>query len=41
VGNTLKEKVVKRAIKGVLPDDLHPEKLDELFDLVKAQVEYW
>jgi type I restriction enzyme R subunit len=41
VGNTLKEKVVKRAIKGVLPDDFDPEKLDELFDLVKAQVEYW
>ncbi|MFF0817585.1 type I restriction endonuclease subunit R [Rhodococcus sp. NPDC003318] len=38
VGNTMKEKVVKRAIKSVLPDDF--DRLDELFDLVKARDEY-
>lgn len=38
VGNTMKEKVVKRAIGKVLPDDF--ERLDELFDLVKARDEY-
>ncbi|MFD9663506.1 type I restriction endonuclease subunit R [Rhodococcus sp. NPDC059968] len=38
VGNTMKEKVVRRAIKSVLPDDF--DRLDELFDLVKARNEY-
>jgi type I restriction enzyme, R subunit len=40
VGNMLKERVVKRAISHVLPDDFDPRKLDALFDLVKAQDEY-
>lgn len=38
IGNSLKEKLVKRAIKSVLPDDF--DRLDELFDLVKARNEY-
>lgn len=38
VGNTMKEKVVKRAISHSLPDDF--DRLDELFDLVKARDEY-
>lgn len=38
VGNTMKEKVVKRAISRALPDDF--DRLDELFDLVKARHEY-
>lgn len=38
VGNTMKEKVVKRAITRTLPDDF--DRLDELFDLVKARDEY-
>lgn len=38
VGNTMKEKVVKRAISRTLPDDFH--RLDELFELVKARDEY-
>ncbi|WP_234840801.1 hypothetical protein [Mycobacterium tuberculosis] len=38
VGNTMKEKVVKRAIGKVLPDNF--DRLDELFDLVKARDEY-
>lgn len=38
VGNTMKEKVVKRAISRTLPDDF--DRLDELFDLVKARNEY-
>jgi type I restriction enzyme R subunit len=38
VGNTMKEKVVKRAISRTLPDDF--DRLDELFDLVKARDEY-
>ena len=38
VGNTMKEKVVKRAIGKVLPDEF--DRLDELFDLVKARDEY-
>ncbi|MEX3644272.1 type I restriction endonuclease subunit R [Mycolicibacterium porcinum] len=38
VGNTMKEKVVKRAIRRTLPDDF--DRLDELFDLVKARDEY-
>lgn len=38
IGNPLKEKVVKRAIKRVLPADF--DQLDELFDLVKARNEY-
>ena len=38
VGNAMKEKVVKRAISRTLPDDF--DRLDELFDLVKARDEY-
>lgn len=38
VGNTMKEKLVKRAIKNALPDDF--DRLNELFDLVKARDEY-
>ncbi|MGY1632220.1 type I restriction endonuclease subunit R [Geodermatophilus sp. SYSU D01186] len=38
VGNTLKEKVVKRAIGRTLPEGF--DRLDELFDLVKARDEY-
>lgn len=38
VGNTMKEKIVKLAMKRVLPDDF--DRLDELFELVKARDEY-
>jgi type I restriction enzyme, R subunit len=38
IGNPLKEKKVKRAIAKTLPTDF--ERLDELFDLVKARHEY-
>jgi type I restriction enzyme R subunit len=38
VGNALKEKRVKRALQKVLPDGY--DRLDELFDLVKARHEY-
>lgn len=38
VGNTMKEKLVRRAIQNALPDDF--DRLDELFDLVKARDEY-
>jgi type I restriction enzyme R subunit len=38
VGNSLKEKKVKRAIRAVLPEDF--DRLDELIDLVKARNEY-
>jgi len=38
VGNALKEKKVKRAIARTLPADFG--RLDELFDLVKARLEY-
>lgn len=38
VGNPMKEKVVKRAIRNVLPDDI--DRLDDLFELVKARDEY-
>ncbi|MFM9379115.1 type I restriction endonuclease subunit R [Gordonia sp. VNK21] len=38
VGNTMKEKVVKRALRQVLPAGF--DRLDELFDLVKARDEY-
>ncbi|SHV09078.1 HsdR family type I site-specific deoxyribonuclease [Mycobacteroides abscessus subsp. abscessus] len=38
VGNAMKEKVVKRAISQTLPADF--DRLDELFDLVKARDEY-
>jgi type I restriction enzyme R subunit len=37
-GNRMKEKKVKRALRKVLPEDY--ERLDELFDLVKARNEY-
>lgn len=38
IGNPLKEKVVKRAIRRALPSDF--DRLDELFELVKARHEY-
>ena len=38
IGNRLKEKRVKRALRGALPDSY--DRLDELFDLVKARDEY-
>ncbi|OZC50774.1 restriction endonuclease subunit R [Rhodococcus sp. 06-621-2] len=38
VGNTMKEKVVKRAIARTLPDAF--DRIDELFDLVRARDEY-
>ena len=38
VGNAIKEKKVKRAIRAELPDDF--DRLDELFELVKARNEY-
>lgn len=38
IGNVMKEKRVKRALRKVLPDDY--DRLDELFDLVKARDEY-
>jgi type I restriction enzyme R subunit len=38
VGNKLKEKKVRKAIRAALPGDF--ENLDELFDLVKARDEY-
>jgi type I restriction enzyme, R subunit len=38
IGNLMKEKKVKRALRKVLPDDY--DRFDELFDLVKARDEY-
>jgi type I restriction enzyme R subunit len=38
IGNSIKERKVKRAIRRVLPQDY--ERLDELFELVKARSEY-
>jgi type I restriction enzyme R subunit len=38
IGNVMKEKKVKRALRKVLPDGY--DRLDELFDLVKARDEY-
>ena len=38
VGNALKERKVKRAIKAALPTEF--DRLDELFDLVRARDEY-
>jgi type I restriction enzyme R subunit len=38
VGNSLKEKKVRRAIQAVLPEEF--DRLDELFDLVRARNEY-
>lgn len=38
IGNPLKEKKVKRALAHTLPDDF--DRLEELFDLVKARHEY-
>jgi type I restriction enzyme R subunit len=38
VGNAMKERRVKRAIRAVLLDG--NEQLDELFDLIKARDEY-
>lgn len=40
VGNPLKEKVVKRALRRTLPDEYGEDRLDEVFDLVKARDEY-
>ena len=40
VGNPLKEKVVKRALRRTLPDEYGDDKLDEVFKLVKARDEY-
>ncbi|MGV9671362.1 type I restriction endonuclease subunit R [Gordonia sp. NPDC003504] len=40
VGNPLKEKVVKRALRRTLPDEYSDDKLDEVFNLVKARDEY-
>ena len=38
VGDKMKERLVKRAIRAELPDDF--DHLDELFELVKARHEY-
>lgn len=38
LGNAMKERLVKNAIKKTLPADF--DRLDELFDLVKARNEY-
>jgi type I restriction enzyme R subunit len=38
VGNAMKERRVKRAIRQVLPEDF--DRFDELFDLIKARNEY-
>jgi type I restriction enzyme R subunit len=38
VGHPLKESEVKQALQQVLPADF--ERLDELFDLIKARQEY-
>jgi type I restriction enzyme R subunit len=38
IGNSIKERKVKRAIRKLLPDDY--KRLDELFELVKARNEY-
>jgi type I restriction enzyme R subunit len=38
LGNPLKERVVKRALRQAMPSDL--DRLDELFELVKARHEY-
>jgi type I restriction enzyme R subunit len=39
IGNPLKERKVKRAVANALPADF--DRLDELFNLVKARREYW
>ena len=38
VGNKMKERLVRNAIKGALPADF--DRMDELFELVKARDEY-
>jgi type I restriction enzyme, R subunit len=38
IGNSLKERVVRRAIRDALPDDF--DRLDDLFLLVMARDEY-
>ena len=38
IGNVMKEKKVKRAVRNVLPDGY--DRLDELLDLVRARDEY-
>ena len=40
IGNPMKEKKVKRAIREALPEDFDPQRLDALFDLVKVRDEY-
>lgn len=40
VGNPLKEKVVKRALRKTLPDQYGEDRLNDVFDLVKARDEY-
>lgn len=40
VGNPIKERKVKNAIRGNLGDDFDQAKLDDLFELVKARHEY-
>jgi type I restriction enzyme R subunit len=38
VGNSMKERVVRRALLKIVPDDF--AEMDELFELVKAREEY-
>lgn len=40
IGNPLKEKVVRRALRKTVPIDFDDEQIDELFNLVKARDEY-
>jgi type I restriction enzyme R subunit len=40
VGNPMKEKMVRNAIRRTLPDGFEAAKFDELFELVKARHEY-
>ena len=40
IGNPLKEKVVKRALRKTLSDEYGEDRLNEVFDLVKARDEY-
>ena len=40
IGNSIKEKKVKRAISTVLPENFNSSQLDELFELVRARDEY-
>jgi type I restriction enzyme, R subunit len=40
VGNNLKERVVRRAVKAALPGEFDEQRLTELFELVRARDEY-